>query len=412
MIQHWHSRSEKYRDPIGDSFRCTVLGDVAFTGRLAKQIADGKGANLLGDLLPCLSKSDLVIANLETVVSDSVDTADRRGTQLRSPKETISILKFAGIDVVGIANNHVMDCGPRGLRETMDRLDAGDIDYFGAGMTLSAARSPLVIERHGIRLAILGRNGHSWYAATRNHGGVAPFSLKECRRAVKTAREHGADLVMFHIHSGEELHQVPWPRRIEWLRQVAAIPEVQVVVGGHQHIYQGTTRFDGTSALISYGNLLMDVPAHSAHDLTRYGCAATFALDKQGCWAIQETPFRTTSSGVVLSSSGAARRVFDYIDWVEAIIADKERHQRAWEIECYQQVFGKSGRSCESSSGSRVLQRTFFARRDKLRLIQRKTQQLWSRVRWPHYRARLWGAYKTRLRRLLAGNDNDPNLEQ
>jgi len=407
MMNNKICKSCKYREPVGKSFRCTVLGDIALTGRLADQVANGKSSGLLKDLQPYLSKSDLVIANLETVVSDSLEPVSRRGTQLRSPSETISILKSIGVNVVGLANNHIMDCGVAGLRETKERLDAAGIGHFGAGMSLATAQKPFIVELRGLRLAILGRNGHSWYTATRKRGGVAPFSLRECKKAVRTAKADGADLVMFHIHTGEELHKVPWPKRIGWLKKVAALPDVQVVIGGHQHLYQGIERFHKTSTLISYGNLLMDIPAHRSQDLTSYGCATTFVLDRQGCWAVTEIPFEITPLGISIDSSAEiAHRIFNYTDTVKDLIADKNRHRTAWEIECYNQIYGKRTSVTGGKTGDTKKQH-FLQRQDKLHLIQGKFQHIWSRIRWPHYRSRLWGAYKVRLRRLFDKHFNN-----
>ena len=59
-----------------------------------------------------------------------------------------------GFDVVSLANNHVMDLGPEGLRNTLQQLDARGILHCGAGMDAREAARPVIWEKEGLRVAI------------------------------------------------------------------------------------------------------------------------------------------------------------------------------------------------------------------------------------------------------------------
>ena len=63
--------------------------------------------------------------------------------------DNVRCLTAAGIDVCALANNHVLDFGHAGLRETLDTLSRAGFGTAGAGGTLVEARAPAVVEVSG-----------------------------------------------------------------------------------------------------------------------------------------------------------------------------------------------------------------------------------------------------------------------
>jgi poly-gamma-glutamate synthesis protein (capsule biosynthesis protein) len=58
--------------------------------------------------------------------------------------ENVPILTAAGIDVCSLANNHVLDWGYAGLRETLEALKYANLKTAGAGRNLGEAQAPAV----------------------------------------------------------------------------------------------------------------------------------------------------------------------------------------------------------------------------------------------------------------------------
>ncbi|MGM0398915.1 MAG: CapA family protein, partial [Halobacteriota archaeon] len=88
--------------------------------------------------------AELRIANLEHAIGTG-EPIPRKST-LHAPPEAVDHLQALSIDAVSLANNHMQDLGPEGIEETIRHLDAGGIDWFGAGPTLEEAAEPYRID--------------------------------------------------------------------------------------------------------------------------------------------------------------------------------------------------------------------------------------------------------------------------
>src|ERR1039458_1225044 len=78
---------------------------------------DAKG--LLNDVLAELQEADLCIANLECPLIEKQTSISKTGPVFGEPSLCINGLKQAGIDVLNLANNHILDHGTPGLENTL-----------------------------------------------------------------------------------------------------------------------------------------------------------------------------------------------------------------------------------------------------------------------------------------------------
>src|SRR5262249_47399009 len=79
---------------------------------------------------------DVRFCNLEAPLLDGGRPLFSTGVRLRSPTTTTGLLRHLGIDVVTLANNHLMDYGPPGLASTLEQLDSAHIAHVGAAGSL------------------------------------------------------------------------------------------------------------------------------------------------------------------------------------------------------------------------------------------------------------------------------------
>ena len=85
---------------------------------------------------PDLASAEVAIVNLEMAITERGEPYDKEFV-FRAPGSAALTLAGAGIDVVSLANNHILDYGSIGLADTISVLDEVGILRPGAGSNLS-----------------------------------------------------------------------------------------------------------------------------------------------------------------------------------------------------------------------------------------------------------------------------------
>ncbi|MGY3319752.1 CapA family protein [Arthrobacter sp. TE12232] len=121
-----------------------LLGDVMLGRLVNRHLATANPAYPWGDTLELLREADVRVANLECVLASGGEPEPGKIFHFRSDLKNVDSLLAAGIDVVSLANNHVLDFGADAFREMLPALDGAGILHAGAGPDLDAARRPAV----------------------------------------------------------------------------------------------------------------------------------------------------------------------------------------------------------------------------------------------------------------------------
>ncbi|MGV9289120.1 CapA family protein [Streptomyces sp. NPDC003719] len=100
-----------------------------------------------GEALAVLDEAapDVRLVNLETSVTGDGDFMPGKGVHYRMSPANLPCLAAARPDVCALANNHVLDFGPRGLHETLDALAEAGLRTAGAGPDEVRARRPAIV---------------------------------------------------------------------------------------------------------------------------------------------------------------------------------------------------------------------------------------------------------------------------
>ncbi len=164
---------------------------------------------------------------------------------------------------VCLANNHIMDFGPEGLTETIERLEATGVACFGAGTRSENCRNPEIVCVGGHKLALIGYVCPSTHPvfAEEHRPGVATISLDNIRADVLAARLSGATRVVVSLHWGIEEIELPRPEDVHLARAVAEF-EVDLIIGHHAHCIQPFEIYNGVPIFYGLGNAIFpDVDA-------------------------------------------------------------------------------------------------------------------------------------------------------
>ncbi|MEH3085751.1 MAG: CapA family protein [Xylophilus ampelinus] len=284
--------------PAAPSFSLVFAGDVVLDGALGRMVAAGRDP--FAAVAPLL-RADLRLANLECVVA----TGGRRVDKLyafRAEPRVLPVLR-RHFDAVSVANNHSGDFGRAAFAETLDRLDAAGIGRFGGGRDLREAHRPLILERAGLRIALLGYNEFMprMFEAAADAPGVAWSEDEQVVQDIADARRAwGADLVIPVMHWGweNEVRAGPRQRRLARLMVDAG---ADAVIGGHPHVVQEVEAYRGVPIAYSVGNFAMEL---SDNDAQRLGWVLRLRLDRRGVVSLRTDPVRLDRRGVPRPAAG------------------------------------------------------------------------------------------------------------
>ena len=270
-----------------------VVGDMMLAGAPGKAMQQGRDP--FAGFSKLFKDSDIRIGNLECVVATKgSEEPDKPNTFRAHPLSLKYLRKY--FDAVGLANNHSGDFGPEAFTEMLGLLKKNGIAYYGAGHNLKEAHTPVLFERNGIRIAILGydefqpRN----FEADHDRVGVAWSEDEQVVRDIQAARkEWRADIVIPVMHWGWE--EPVANARQRQLARLMIDAGADAVIGGHPHQVQDTERYKNKPIFYSLGNFVFDGFSLPENNL---GWALRMELDKSGVRNWQVHTAAISSKGI------------------------------------------------------------------------------------------------------------------
>lgn len=242
---------------VADAITIAAVGDMMFGGS-SQSIMEQQGYDYpFATTRHILAGSDLAIGNLETPLTNQGAPITEKQFLFRNPPEKVApALKRAGFDIVSLANNHTLDYGAEGLRDTLQALEEHGIRHHGAGMTLADARKPVIFElRGGQKVGFLAYSctfPEEFWAA-RDRAGTAFCHEQHVRTDVGGLAAQQIDIIAVSFHWGAERAKELRPYQ-SLLAHAAIDAGADVVIGHHPHILQGIEYYRDGLILYSLGN--------------------------------------------------------------------------------------------------------------------------------------------------------------
>ncbi|GEM_PF-1648350 len=244
--------------------RIVATGDLMFR----RDLLGAGGAKLWDDVGEVIFCADLSIANMEFAVNERnvIEKILQFSIAPALADPLMGDSRFGRFDVMSLANNHINDSLSEGIVSTINYLDTIGMNYVGASLTPRDQEEVRIVERSGIKIAVLGytfsTNGilledgfeHGTNVIRFNALDEADYDPSLIHRHIARARELGAELIVSCHHWGIDLEHYP-PARLA--RRARALLEagIDVIVGHHPHVVgpseRHTTR-DGRDCLIFY----------------------------------------------------------------------------------------------------------------------------------------------------------------
>jgi poly-gamma-glutamate synthesis protein (capsule biosynthesis protein) len=220
---------------------------------------------------------DVRILNLETSVTESDDYWQGKSIHYRMHPDNIPAITAARIDFCSLANNHILDWGYSGLRETLETLRKVDIKFAGAGKNLQGAGAPAVIEVKEKGRVIVFSIGavtsgipREWVASSNSPGVnlIKEFSDKTVRDIKERVREvkREGDVVIASIHWGGNWgYRIPFVH-VEFAHNLIDLAGVDVIHGHSSHHVRPIEVYKNKPILYGCGDFLNDYEGISGHE--------------------------------------------------------------------------------------------------------------------------------------------------
>ncbi len=215
------------------------------------------------DQIPEYREADLAMVNLEGTLT-TANTKLEKTFNFKAEPSAVEVLKSGGVDIVNLANNHAMDYQGPGLQETLETLEKEGIQGVGAGMELTAARRPTIIDVKGQRIAYFGYYSADYHAAGEGVPGTNHGLEQRIADDIKAVRDQ-VDWIVVNFHWGVELANYPeiWQSDLAYF---TIDQGADAIVGHHPHVLQGAEIYKGRPIAYSLGNFIFGGNARSDYD--------------------------------------------------------------------------------------------------------------------------------------------------
>jgi len=265
------------KDLFLNQIKVLFVGDIMMDRYIRKQ-AEKFGYDFhFACATPTFKKYDFVVANFEGTVTNypsvSYDKtlANYNNFRFTIDPEALTALKNAGVNVVGVDNNHIYDYGKEGLDLTRQNILASGLNYFG---------DPLDPNHHNLRLE---KDGIAFNLVSFNEFfGSIDKTLKNIGKAkgtgdLQNVATFNHEPTIIFSHWGDEY--VPTPDRVKNWAHLFIDNGADLIIGMHPHVVQETETYQNKFIAYSLGNFLFD--QYFSPEVQKGG-AVEMILDKDG----------------------------------------------------------------------------------------------------------------------------------
>ncbi|WP_099468833.1 CapA family protein [Konateibacter massiliensis] len=299
--------------------KLVFTGDILLTGYLLSQY-DNRGITgmVSSEIAEEMTGADLTVVNEEFPFSSRGTAMEDKQFTFRIDPARVNVFQDLGIDLVTLANNHVLDYGREALIDTFETLDNAGIQYVGAGNNKDEAKALKEFELNGKKVGILAASRvipvSDWTAGT-SAGVFTTYDPTDLIEEIKKA-DAACDTVIVYVHWGVEKSEYPEDYQRELAKQYIDAG-ADVIIGAHPHVLQGIEYYEGKPIVYSLGNFIFgnQIPKTVLLKL-EIGADNNVALQVEAC---------ATDASYVLNKASNSQEIYQYLtDISENAVIDSE----------------------------------------------------------------------------------------
>lgn len=306
-----------------------VCGDICPTQDILSHFNEGTPEKLLPDIIPLLDTADILVGNLEFSLSDEFTPAVKTGPVLHAYPNCIDFFKKLNFDALSLANNHIKDCGPKSVLQTIGICNSVDINTFGAGNNQEEAKEPYIINKNGIKVCIMSFSEHEFNAAYEDEPGAALFDPYFDLDRINKFKK-ASDVLIVLYHGGIEHYRYPSPELQKKCRRMVD-KGADFVVCQHSHMIGTEEQYNSGRILYGQGNTIY---GYRDNDKSwNQGLVVSLKISKvvnDISIGIEYTPIEATKGLLTRLSTSAASDLLDSFNKDSSIITDADFIHSKW----------------------------------------------------------------------------------
>lgn len=235
-----------------------IIGaDLVPTGSNMELFIKGDAENLVGkSLRDMLDEAAYRIFNLEIPLADQQKPIIKQGPNLIAPIAAVEGYKALGIDLLTLANNHILDQDVQGLESTMETLEKAGINHLGAGKDLVSASESFVFKFDDKKIGIYACAEHEFSIAGEDNPGANPFDPLWSLDHVEGLKKI-VDYVIVLYHGGKEHYRYPSPGLQKVCRRLVD-KGADLILCQHSHCIGCEEKYGNGTIVYGQGNFIFD----------------------------------------------------------------------------------------------------------------------------------------------------------
>ncbi len=235
--------------------KVVVCGDTAPTELDKEVFSSGIISNIVSsEISEVLKNSDFTILNLETPICSEKNEIIKCGPCLHADPMVMAGIGALSPNLVTLANNHIMDQGVQGLRNTQSLLTKAGIAYVGVGDTPKEACKPHIVTLDGITLGIYACAEREFSIVDEHTPGANPFDPLYSLDHIQELSGN-CDYIIVLYHGGKEHYRYPSPELQKICRRFVD-KGADLVVCQHSHCIGCKEEYKSGNIIYGQGNFI------------------------------------------------------------------------------------------------------------------------------------------------------------
>jgi poly-gamma-glutamate synthesis protein (capsule biosynthesis protein) len=253
------SVSQSVYQPASQQTEISFVGDILLDRGIQAKI------NVFGPNYPfqkvkgLLESSNVAMGNLENPAAVCGRAVSYKQYTFRAKPQNLKGLRWAGMNLVSIANNHILDYGREAMLETMQNLEKTQVACIGAGNSIQEAFMPYFLENNDEQIAFFAASrvipNTSWYATEGRPGTAGAYNAEQLIQAINKVSKDS--FVVVYLHWGDELKTIPNNTQRQLAKKLID-HGADLIIGTHPHVLEGFEYYKGKLIAYSLGNFIFN----------------------------------------------------------------------------------------------------------------------------------------------------------